>query len=57
MYLDNRQYSVCMYVCMYVYMYIYIYIYIYIYFTVDYPFCGLSMHDRKLLMSNEKGGK
>jgi hypothetical protein len=23
----------------------------------DYPVCGVSVHDRKLLMNNEEGGK
>ena len=23
----------------------------------DYPVCGLSMHDRKLLVTNDEGGK
>ena len=25
--------------------------------TVECPVCGLSVHDRQLLMSNDKGGK
>jgi len=25
--------------------------------NVDCPVCGLSVHDRQLLMSNDKGGK